>query len=359
MTPRAHAPLAVLAVLLLACSSEDPASSGAGGASSSSSTSAGTGGAGTAGAGTGGEAAVTWLGSEVRFASEAEASSLLGAADDFTSMQTAFDRGVRMQTIDPVTESDFLAFAAQQARVWTPDEEGAWQESAAALAEALDGLQLSLPPEILFVKSTGAEEFGKPYTRGAAIVMPESFLDIPADFRYLITAHELLHIATRFAPELRDELFPVFDFSAFGGVQYPVSLDDRRLTNPDAFSLDHWTTVVAGTEHDVVPMLHSTEPVEVAMTKANPQDFVQILLVEVDVATATVVEMLGQPVTFDAAMTDYSQSFNTGTVNTDYIVHPEEMVADNFAALLQRRAGMPFEATKPELLDALEEALAP
>jgi hypothetical protein len=90
-------------VALLACSSDNDPNPGNGAAGGTTAV-AGPGGSGGSG-GAGGQPPSSWLGSEVRFAVAAEASAFLGTSDGFTQAMSAFDRGMRMKTIDPVTET--------------------------------------------------------------------------------------------------------------------------------------------------------------------------------------------------------------------------------------------------------------
>jgi hypothetical protein len=278
----------------------------------------------------------------MRPATVEEGAALLGAADAFTRAASDFDRSIRLGTAEPVTEPAFLTFAAGAVTAWPTDQAAALSTQIDRLAAALDGLELALPPTVLVVRTSGAEEFGAPYTRGAAIVLPAEQAAAPS---LGLLAHELFHVATRHDPGLRDRVFPLLGFTTLDhDVRFPDELDERRITNPDGFSRRHAIAVAHdGHEVAVVPILVSAVPAAEAIAAVSPLAFIDLLLVPV---------AGGPPLAADD--TDYAARVGK---NTGYIIHPEEALADNFALLIQRRAGEPVEVAAPELLDGLEAAL--
>ena len=64
----------------------------------------------------------------------------------------------------------------------------------------------------------------------------------------------------------------------------------------------------------------------------------------------------GAPRVHAIPTTDYR---TRASINTDYNIHPEEILADNFGLLVDRRAKHEVNVARPEVLDALEAALAP
>jgi hypothetical protein len=289
----------------------------------------------------------------VRFAAKHEAASVLGTDDAFAEVLSDFDRGIRLQTVAPVTTADYLAYAQTQALDWSATERTRFAAQAKALELSLAGLSLELPESVLLVQSTGEEDFESPYTRGAAIIIPQDrvFFDF-----YQLLAHELLHVATRHDPTLRNRLYPLLGFSTFSGVQYPAALESRRITNPDAFELN--ATVQVSTDdgrRDVVPILQSSLPLDAALGRAQRLSVVELQLLEVDPATASVVlDADGNATVLGEAATDYDQ---VAGINTDYTLHAEEVLADNFSLLMLRRAGDPQNVPHPEVLDAIEAEL--
>jgi hypothetical protein len=297
-------------------------------------------------------AAIRWLGTPVRFADQSEAREVLGASDAFTRTLSAFDRGYRMRTLEPTLEADYLAHAAEQALDWEARERTAWETSARTLSEALEGLELPLPDEVLLVSSSGDEDVGAPYTRGNAIVLPFH----PTPGRFSIIAHELFHVASRFDSGLLGRLAPLIGFEPLAEIPMPGQLDERRVTNPDAFALNAAIRVqLAGGDADVVPMLRSAEALEEALESPDFFALLRIELLRVDLARGELItEPHGGITAIAAEDTDY---YELASVNTSYVLHAEEVLADNFALLMERRLDPEVEPERPEVLDAIEAEL--
>jgi hypothetical protein len=296
--------------------------------------------------------AIRWLGTPVRFADESEARDRLGRSDAFTRTLSAFDRGYRMRTLEPTVEADYLAHAAEQALDWEARERAAWETSARTLSEALEGLELSLPDEVSLVSSTGDEDVGAPYTRGNAIVLPFH----PTPGRFAIIAHELFHIASRFDSGLFRRLAPLVGFEPLAEIPIPEQLDERRVTNPDAYALNAAIRVqAAGNGADVVPMLRSAAPLADALKSPDFFGLVRIELLRVDLSAGELItEPDGSITPIPADDTDY---YELAAVNTSYVLHAEEVLADNFALLMERRLDPEVVPERPEVLDAIEAEL--
>lgn len=177
----------------------------------------------------------------VRFATLEEARALLGTTDTFTAVMGSLERKIRMKREDDPGEAGYLKFAAAQGLEWTMQAEEPVRADLGRLRERLGQLKLSLPPRILLVRSTGAEDAGMPYTRGAAIVIPKTYYDN----RTLV--HELFHVMTRHDPVLRSRIFAAIGFTRCDPIQLPPELEAWKITNPDSPLLDH-TIVLSVTE---------------------------------------------------------------------------------------------------------------
>jgi len=352
-----HALLPALLTLMVACSDDDtqPPPGGQGGEGATGGAVSGGGGSELGGAGgTGGEQdlEIQWLDSTVRFASQPEGATFLGTSDDYTSAHSDFDRGARMRTTDPTTEAEFLQFASEQVREWQQVEQSEWGDAAREVGVALAGLDLELPEEILVIKTVGLEDFAAAYTRRNAIVYPQGFVSSDTN-KFELTAHELFHVASRHNPALQETLYPILGFESFDGAPYPDSLESRRITNPDAFSLTHHLTVMSGASLiEVVPILQSDAPLSEFLVSDNPFSLLGLYLLEVDALSGTVVD----EVPIDPMDTDYVEQMS---LNTQYVIHPEEVMATNFSWMLQRRAGLPVDVPREDVLDAIEDALMP
>ncbi len=291
-------------------------------------------------------------GSQVRFAAPEEATGLLAAADPWVQALSPFDRSARTgQTDDPGQEA-FLEFAAAQAKAWSAAEMEivrAVVESAGERIEGL-GLQLSLPPIVLMVRTTGAEEGGKPYTRQHAIILPDDVLAWEADQLERLFLHELFHIMSRHDPSIRDALYGIIGYRPCRDVPFPEELGARKMTNPDAFHLDWCIDVeVAGAARTVTPILYA----KAVYGGGELFDSMVFHLMAVEESKGR-----WRPARDHGGLKLFEPGEISGFLekigrNTGYIIHPEETMADNFVFAVLQRDELPSPEIPARLLEAL------
>jgi len=290
----------------------------------------------------------------VRFLSANESRPLMTARDDFVKRLSPFDRAARLKVDQPVSEEQYLAFVASNVRDWTPKE----AEQLRALVGELPPLlrELPLPPAIQLIKTTGAEEGNAAYTRGTAIILPASELSKPPQELKKLLCHELFHILSRGHPGLREKLYAVIGFTQCDEVELPPQLAARKITNPDAPRNDHLIRLqIGGGSCLALPVLLSSA--ETYDVKRGGEFFnyltFQFLVME---ETATprrfkVAQHNGSPrLVGIEAVTGFFEQVGR---NTNYIIHPEEILADNFALLLLGGDKI----ASPEILEKLKKVL--
>jgi hypothetical protein len=198
-------------------------------------------------------------GSVVQFASVKEGAALLAREDEFTRALSRFDLQARLKTRQDVTAKDLTAFAARQVEAWSGEEGASIARSLESLRERLKEYPPLFPETVLLVKTTGEEEGGAAYCRQNAIVLPRRMLQRSEELMERLLAHELFHILSRHDPQRRRRMYAVVGFQPCGEIELPPSLRERKITNPDAPTLDDY--VELRTENGVVPampILYST-----------------------------------------------------------------------------------------------------
>ncbi|HEY6204703.1 MAG TPA: hypothetical protein VIW21_00905 [Chthoniobacterales bacterium] len=286
-------------------------------------------------------------GCTAHFASVAEATAILGQKDDFIQRLSPFDRAARMKTDKSVSEEEFLRFVKTNAAAWSESEQAKVGAAISALRPALESLPIAFPKKISFIKTTGAEEGGAFYTRDSAVMMPAKQTDA-ADGELLkkTIAHELFHILSRTNPELREKLYALIGFTNCGEIEFPDELKARKITNPDAPRNDHAIRVRAnGREVNVVPILFSSAPNYDLVRDGEFFNYLQLGFVIVSKNPNDGADVLPPQ--------QLSGFFEQVGRNTNYIIHPEEILAENFALLTIGRRDVP----SPDLLDRLRQAL--
>jgi hypothetical protein len=206
----------------------------------------------------------------------------------------------------------------------------------------------------LLIKTTGQDEFDAPYTRQNAIILPESFLTAPDDAILPILTHELFHVLSRANPDKRDDLYGVIGFTPCMEFTFPESLAAIKITNPDAPLTQHSIEVTANSETiQVLPVLFIEDDIDPSQRKPLGQLFgegtIQFKLLAIDASCQAV--MNGDTLAlYDVA--DVTGFFEKTGRNTEYIIHPEEILVDNFSALLGD-----IEVPNPEITSGLAKVL--
>lgn len=274
----------------------------------------------------------------MHFASAEEARELLATEDAFTQAWSVFDIESRLGKADG-NKAELLSFISQQVMEWSDTDR---QKINAALRRidkriAEQNLKLSLKKEVVLVKTTAKEEGGAVgYTRGNYIVLGEAFKDMKeADLDKLLV-HELFHVISRSNPVLREKLYGLIGFRMMPEIAYPEVLRALRITNPDATQTDSYINLKVGEELVSCMMI--------LYAKGNYEGgsffkYLSIGFLRVDgEETKTPVIGAEGPVIF--GMGEVENFYEQVGKNTQYIIHPEEIMADNFAFAVLGKEGL-------------------
>jgi hypothetical protein len=293
---------------------------------------------------------------KVHFASQSEGTQILIAKDDFIQRLSRFDRSARMKTDKAVSEDELLEFIGRNVVDWTKDEMQTVQAAIEAIQPLLRDLPLSLPPTVQLIKTTGAEEGNAAYTRAAAIVLPKSALGKSQEDLQKLICHELFHILSRQNAELREKLYGIIGFTKCNEIKFSPELERRKLTNPDAPRNDHFIRLqIDSHEALAVPILLSSA--ETYDVKRGGEFFeylqFQFLAVERSAGSQTFKPAYEGSSPKLVRMEHVSGFMEQVGRNTDYIIHPEEILADNFALLVLNEHNV----VSPDILQKMREFL--
>jgi hypothetical protein len=201
----------------------------------------------------------------------------------------------------------------------------------------------------LFIKTNGKEEGNAAYTRGNGIVVPESKLRQNTDVIVRLLSHELFHVLSRHHPALKESLYKVIGFEKCPEVVLPKSW--MRITNPDAPVNDHWIAVKRdGEEVRMVPVLLASAP---AYDVKRGGEFFNYLTFKLMVLEKdTRIGAAGrEPALLDVQ--EVTGFFEQIGQNTQYIIHPEEILAENFALIVSEAK----DVRSPEILNKMKARL--
>lgn len=265
------------------------------------------------------------------FATQEQGEKKITEQDGFIEHLGELEIQLRLETAQPVSKDAYVKSLAAGVKAWKPEEIEIVEKAAKQVSEALEGYDFPLPKEVLLVRVSTEVEGNAPHCRGSTIVLPDAFFGVTTDPARIL-AHELFHVVSSHHPELRDKLYEVIHFTKCNELELPESLQPRRVTNPDAFVNQHVVRIdIAGKETTVAPVILSqSSEYQPGGLFAN-LDFRLMIVEEANGNFAPKLEG-GEPVLLTPREgADYMQKIGR---NTGYIIHPEEVLADNFALML-------------------------
>ncbi|MEN6451875.1 MAG: hypothetical protein ABFC96_15400 [Thermoguttaceae bacterium] len=291
----------------------------------------------------------------VSFASVDQGKKVLASRDDFVRRLSPFDRASRLKTDEDVSEEAYLKFVANNVLEWNESERSLLSAAVSDISPQLKQLALPWPEKVIVIKTTGKEEGDSAYTRANAIVFPRSLLEPYQDVGQMFR-HELFHILSRQNPALRDDLYRVIGFEKCKEIEFPTEYAKRRITNPDAPLNDHCIQVRAnGNAIWAMPVLYARGDYDAA----RGGDFFNYMTLRL-VVVAEGDTSRPQHWVYDprrprmCGLDDVSGLVEQVGRNTGYIIHPEEILAENFVLLLSDRK----HPSSPEILDKMKAVLA-
>lgn len=225
----------------------------------------------------------------------------------------------------------YRAFLARQVRSFSTEE----AQLLRGLLRQAYGLVEALPPGLwpdtvrlakISGKAYGPEAF---YTREKCIMLPAEQLAATNRARLLpVLLHELFHIYSRYHPEQQRRLYKMIGFRAIRKkLQWADSLDQLILLNPDGVNWRYRIQLkYQGRDRPFVPLLTARYLNATTLPYLEHLAFGLHPLEEGEEEKWRIVPEavpLGELPAFYEKVGD----------NTDYIIHPDEILADNFVLL--------------------------
>lgn len=291
----------------------------------------------------------------LHFADVDEGQERVSTSDTFIKTLSRFDRQVRLKTDGEATEAALIEFLKGEVVAWDDEARKTIVESIARVRLKLEPFQLPLPQTALLVQMSGKDESNAAYTRGTAIFLPkERVQKLKGDALDRLLLHELFHVLSRHAPELRRDLYRIIGFEVCEPITLPPSLADLKLTNPDAPLVDCHIRLTEGDEtFHAAPILYSSSATYDAVNKPPLFKYVTFRLMKVEQHASSWRPLLkeGEPILINPAQ---SKSFADQIgQNTKYIIHPDEILADNFVHLVMQTEKL----TTPKIVERMGELL--
>lgn len=263
---------------------------------------------------------------EYSFATKEEGIEYLMANKEYYAGFSQIDLDYRMQKKNADMD-EYQDFAKQQVLDFNEDEKNQIDELMAFIEDVIreNGYKLPKLEPVVFINTTMKEECGAlAYTHGTKIFINMGhFVQYgDSDYARAIMAHELFHCITRSNTEFRKAMYKLIHFDVQeDDFVIPPSVKVKFISNPD---VEHHNAYAAftidGKKTDCFAVFISEEPFE----KEGDSFFTSMdtVLVPTD----------GSDIYYPAdEVPDFYEVFGE---NTDYVIDPEECMADNFSFAL-------------------------
>lgn len=244
-------------------------------------------------------------------------------------------------TIDEQRKA-YMQTIAQHTEDWSPTEMRQMQALMDTAFVLVQGLNPVLWPSDITMIKVDPVHYGNSvyYTIGDAIVWPSNiFENFSIDQQLMVALHEVWHLLGRDYPTLRDSLYREIGFYRHGyELELGPLLRERLLVNPDGVSLDYAIRLVDSTTNTSVEAL----PVVASRfsgyrpTMTSFFDYLHFDLHELKVQGSTAQVQIASDATSLLAPGFFPSFFTQIGDNTQYIIHPDEIIADNFVLAIKK-----------------------
>ena len=293
---------------------------------------------------------------DYRTAGGEEGAKLMLANKEYYDGFSQNDLDFRMQK-KGATMDEYQAFAKKQVIDFTEKQQDIIHEHMEKIKDTIAERGYKLPEleQIVFINTTMDEECdAMAYTHGTQIYIDGGALEDlnkagdegvkKLDF---IFAHELFHCITRCNPDFRSDMYKIIHFTTQEeDFEIPKSVEEYFISNPDVERHNSYATF----KIDGKPVKCFTAFVTTKHFEKKGDSFF-------DSATTALVPINGEDKYYTPEDAEnFDEVFGK---NTDYVVDPEECMADNFGNLfaygLDGPEGKGY--LNPEIVEAVEDVL--
>lgn len=234
-------------------------------------------------------------------------------------------------------KSKFLPFLASEMMDFDSSEVvliSAVMDSAITLVNKMNPNLIKRPIKLI---KTDINHYGPSvyYTREDGIYIPKDALEKgDSDELLAVMLHEISHIISRSDLQLKTDLYQQIGFRLLPeDVVYPEAVRQRILINPDGVNDDFYIPVTNKETKEtirVIPIITSNRSKYITSSPAF-FDYLKFSLFAID-ETGKVLCTEGGNSTVQ--MNEIEGFFEEIEDNTGYIIHPDEIIADNFMLLI-------------------------
>jgi hypothetical protein len=258
-------------------------------------------------------------------------------------------------------KTDVEGFSAEEAKFI----EGVMEK----VFRTVNGVSTDIFPDTLLLIKTKGKHYGDGvwYTRENCIIIPADELGRRKTNPFMTTIyHELFHVWSRLNPTKSDRAYQLIGFEGIGynNLLIPPNLLSRVLYNPDGVDFAQKIVLAQkdGSSIYAIPVLFANH-----LGWSDEQNtffaYVEFNLYQIEKQTDGKWNVLVKEDGFSSTLNMQEQPdfFRQIKDNTGYIIHPDEVLADNFAFVMQEKNGqkvsLKFSAEGKQLMADLEAVL--
>lgn len=269
------------------------------------------------------------LSSVLLFSSTEEAKTLLNVEDQYTQNLTIFDINSRMHKQN-ATKEELIKFRNDEFQDWTGEEKSKIVSQVQRIEQQIidSKYNLNIPKEIHFIKSSMKDEGeAEGYTRGNCIILKNGISELNDDALKDLILHELFHVLTRYDAQFRKDMYSIIGFTVCNEIPLIGKLKKYKISNPDAPFKDSYITFQKdGKLFDCMMILYSKEDYK----EGTFFDYLNIGFVKLKGTTKKEIDAKNDEPQIFSIQDVAKELFLQIGMNTQYIIDPEESLADNF-----------------------------
>lgn len=215
-----------------------------------------------------------------------------------------------------------------------------------------DGVSTAIFPDTLIMVKTKGTHYGEGvwYTRDKCIVVPAGELEARKTNPFTSTMyHELFHVYSRLNPAKREKLYQLIGFQKVGlnNLRLPPALKERVLYNPDGVDFAQKISLATAdnTRIETVPIIYAKSVGAIA-GQSEFFGYLEFSLFQILPESDGTWKVVTKDDGFSSTlkMNELPDFFRQIKDNTGYIIHPDEVLADNFSFIMASKSNPQFTA---------------
>ena len=286
---------------------------------------------------------------------------------------TPLDMAIQMKRNWPDTSARratqlqaYRAFLKTDVTHFSPEDSHFLSQCLKKVASLLEQTPFDVLPDTLFLIKTKGNHYGAStfYTRTNGIIIPQHELDEKNEAMMInVLLHEIFHIYSRNHPRKRSKLYKTIGFEALPPpLQVPAPLQARILLNPDGVNWRYSINFPLPNDSLIraIPLIISKKAHYEEDTYFDYLEFqLYPVISQNDTFHVQVIDGWRSPLPPVSLLQGFHDQIGD---NTTYIIHPDEILADNFVLLVRlKNKSLPekrYSERGLEILKAVETILS-